>query len=363
MERPSSLYQQYRTVTAQLVASFPSFSSRCQVHLSQAGCTARPARPLHYMVTLGAHTVCVGQNSNNKNTSYESCCVARCSCWTDDILFFSCPYRVIGDAADAKEFYRRQADNTRLRDAGLGRIVKMLLGECMGVHDIEWKRVRRPFIHSFSAGSVDHHHQALVAAINSWIESATQRFDDSKPVEVDLASLNLVPFDIFARFVYGHDLSLEDLQELHEMQKIHDRAIVDGLGLLAQLVPSLSPMGNAGEFQARWKRFNNRFLDKYHEGRLDTHSIFYQVAQSRESEGGGSSLSNEEVWPGSTTDSIHSQKHWSIPHPLVLSNSGRDSPHQHWGHILCTGLDSLPGSSAWSSAGETTCRDQRCILL
>ncbi len=215
---------------------------------------------------------------------------------------FFLPNRVIGDAADAKEFYRRQADNTRLRDAGLGRIVKLLLGECMGVHDIEWKRVRRSFIHSFSAGSVDHHHPALVAAINSWIESAAQRF--GKPVEVDLASLNLVPFDIFARFVYGHDLSLEDLQELHEMQKIHDRAIVDGLGLLAQLFPSLSPMGNAGEFKKRWKRFNNRFLDKYREGHLDANAIFYQVAQSRESEGGGSNLSNEEVRP---TDITHSK--------------------------------------------------------
>jgi cytochrome P450 len=196
---------------------------------------------------------------------------------------------VIGDASCAKEFYRYQAEHTRLRDAGMGRMVEMLLGQCLGVHDVEWKRVRRPFLHPFSAGSVNAHHPALVAATNRWLEATMHKS------EVDLASLMLVPFDLFAQLVYV-DLSPEDLRELHEMQVLHDHAIGDGLGLLAQLLPSLAmPTRNVLAFQARWTAFNNRFLAKYAEGKLDQKSIFYQVAQGRGAEDGGSGLSNTEV--------------------------------------------------------------------
>jgi cytochrome P450 len=205
------------------------------------------------------------------------------------IGFFVADCRVIGDASYAKEFYRYQADHTRLRDACLGRMVEMLLGQCLGVHDVEWKRVRRPFLHPFSAGSVNAHHPALVAAIDRWLEAIAHKS------EVDLASLMLVPFNLFAQLVYV-DLSPEDLRELHEMQVIHDRAIGDGLGLLAQVLPSLGmPTKNVNEFQARWTAFNDRFLVKYAEGKLDSKSIFYQVAQGRDAEDGGSSLSNTEV--------------------------------------------------------------------
>lgn len=236
---------------------------------------------------------------------------------------------MVGDPDATRQFYHRRhyRDHPPLRDddAGMGGVVRLLLGRCLGVQDTEWDRVRKPFVHPFSAHGFARHGHAVRAAVSCWLDAKVG--PRATRCCVDVGTLAGMSFDLFARVTYGHDLCPADLRELRDLLGLHEAAVADGRGLWGMLVLRLSPAGKALAFRDRWVAFNKGMMAHWRSGAMDARSVFAQVAAHRDE---NKTLSDDEFYP----------------------DAGRDPVYQRGNHLVRPGVGPVPGRRPSRGTGQ-----------
>ncbi|KAL6067865.1 hypothetical protein QOT17_008548 [Balamuthia mandrillaris] len=177
------------------------------------------------------------------------------------------PILVLGNPSAAQTFFKDQAKHLRQRDAGMGYVVRCMLGQCLGTQDTEWKRQRRVFDHPFRADNVNHFLPLMERSVERWLQD---NLSEQSSVTAELSTLGLLPFGMFARFVYGLDMPDADIQRLLELHRLHDQVLNAGTSAFAKLFPyefmKYLPLSNnkqLAEFERQWKDFNLRYKKKY----------------------------------------------------------------------------------------------------
>jgi len=155
----------------------------------------------------------------------------------------------------------------------MGPLLAYLLGECLGVQDTQWKRVRKPFNHPFAAQNVENYFDLIMHTVTEWLD-----FGKGVGGQRDVASLCDLPFGVFARLVYGKSLAANDELRLRALLRDHDAIIAENSSLFRRLLAFFAVNSRAKTFMREWTAFNDSCWAK--RGELDSDSVFAKVAPS-----------------------------------------------------------------------------------